>query len=242
MTTLTKLLAAAIAALLLTSCNFDMNFGEGKRGNGNVVSETRNVSEDFEVIKAQEGLDVYVTQGDVAAIEVEADENIIELIATDIKDGVLRVHAEESIGRASSKKVYVTTPTIKELDASSGADIVAKQTIKADKIALDTSSGADIRVTVNATEVSADASSGSDIVVEGNAEVLIADSSSGADIKAGNLLVKKCIADASSGSDITVHVTEDLKANASSGADIRYRGNPEKISKNKSASGSVYKQ
>ena len=105
MTTLTKILAAAIAALLFTSC---ITITDGKRGNGNVVSETRDASEAFDVIKAQEGLDVYVSQGSTASIEVEADENIIDLIATDIKDGVLRVHCEEQIGRATSKKVYVS--------------------------------------------------------------------------------------------------------------------------------------
>ncbi|MFD0860916.1 head GIN domain-containing protein [Sungkyunkwania multivorans] len=241
MSTLAKVIVTAIMGILLTSCQFDINWGEGKRGSGNVVSETREITEDFTGIKATEGIDVYVTQAEKFSIEVEADDNIIELISTDIKDGMLKVHTEERIGRAKSKKVYVSLPTIDRLYSNSGADLYAQETIKADKLELDASSGADLKVIIEANEVTCDASSGADIKVAGTANVLIADASSGADIKAEDLIVKTCMADASSGADIALHVTESLKADASSGADIRYRGNPENVTKNKSASGSVHK-
>lgn len=241
MTQLSKFLIGALLSLLLTSCNFDINFGEGERGNGDVQTEDRTVTEAFTVVKASEGLDVYVMQESPASIRVEADENIMGLIRTDIKNGTLRIHTEKSIGRAT-KKIYVSLPTITKLSASSGSDLIGKSTIKADIIELDASSGADLIVTVNANEVDADASSGSDIRVSGKAERLVADASSGSDIKAAELEVKKCTASASSGADISVNATESLTADANSGADIRYRGNPENVSKNKSMSGSVSKQ
>ena len=238
MTTLAKIAIAVLMALLATSC-VDINFGEGKRGNGQVVEEAREVTEEFTMVYASEGLDVYVTQGNEFSINVEADENVIELIGTDIRDGRLKVHAIENIGRAT-KNVYVTLPEVEALETSSGADLIAQGTITADKIALEASSGSDLEVEVDANEVTADTSSGADIKVSGRTNMLYADASSGADIKARGLLAKRCQADASSGADISVNVSESLVADASSGADISYTGDAT-VQKKKSVSGSVHK-
>lgn len=217
----------------------DVNWGSGKRGNGVVVDETRSVSESFTAVSASEGLDVYVEQGDDFDIRVEADENVIELIGTDIKDGKLRIHAIENIGRAT-KNVFVTLPEITALSSSSGADLTGRGMIEADKVRLDASSGADLRVEIAADEIEADCSSGADIRLSGRANLFYADASSGSDIKAEEMQAEVCNAKASSGADIRVFVTRTLTADASSGADIRYGGDPS-VETRKSASGSVAK-
>lgn len=230
---------ALILALLASSCMLDVNWGSGKRGNGVVVEETRSVNESFTAITASEGIDVYVTQDADFSIRVEADENVIELIGTDIEGGKLRVHAIENIGRAT-KKVYVSLPEVTALYASSGADLRGEGTIEASKIRLDASSGADLRVVLQADEVEADCSSGADIVVSGRANLLYADASSGSDIKAQDLETQVCNANASSGADIRVYATQTLTAHATSGADIHYSGDAQ-VETRKSASGSVHR-
>jgi len=239
MTTLAKFAIAILMAFFLSSCAFDMNFGEGKRGNGVVVKDDRQVTQDFTIVSASEGLDVYVTQGDDFEIMVEADENIIDLIGTDIKNGKLRIHAIENIGRAT-KMIYVTLPIITELSASSGSDLVTKNMIRANKISLGASSGAGMKIELVAEDVDADTSSGADIRIVGEATMLYVDASSGSDINAREFSVKTCRADASSGADISVNVSESLVADASSGADIRYTGEA-RVEKKKSVSGSVHK-
>lgn len=239
MTTLARIAIAIMMALFFSSCAFDVNFGRGKMGNGVVATETRTVTEEFTEISASEGIDVFVTQADNFSIEVEADENIMELIGTDIKNGKLKVHAIENIGRAT-KRVHVSLPEVTGLYASSGADLATRNVIRADKIYFDASSGADIKASVVAEEIEADTSSGSDIRLEGEADMLRADASSGSGIRAKDLAVKICYADASSGADIDLNVAESLVAEVSSGADISYTGNPT-VEKNKSYSGSVHK-
>ena len=239
MTTLAKITIAVLMALFLSSCAFDMSWGEGKRGNGIIAEDRREVTEEFTVISAAEGLDVYVTQDRNFEILVEADENVIDLIGTDIRDGKLKIHAIENIGRAT-KKIYVTLPEITALRTSSGADLITRERIEADEISLDASSGSDLRIQLNADMVYADTSSGASIRISGAANTLYADASSGADIRAGEFEVKTCEADASSGADIRVNVSEQLVADASSGADIKYTGEAS-VKKNNSVSGSVRK-
>jgi len=181
MTTLAKLAIVALLSLFASSCMMDVNFGHGKTGNGQVVEETRNVAENFTEVLASEGIDVFVTQDSEFKITVEADENIIDLIGTDVRDGRLKIHAIENIGRAT-KKVYVSLPKITALKSSSGADLIVQNVIESESIELDASSGSDLRVELSAKEVTADASSGADISVNVS-ESLVADASSGADIK-----------------------------------------------------------
>lgn len=238
MTTLVRIAIGLALALFASSC-VNINFGNGKKGNGVVAEETRKITADFTEISAAEGLDVFVTQGNDFNILVEADENVIELIATDIKDGKLRIHTVENIGRAT-KNIYVTLPNVTVLESSSGADLIGKNIINSQKLHLEASSGSDLEVEVIAKEIEADASSGADIKISGQTDILYADASSGADIKARGLMSKRCNADASSGADISVNVSETLTADASSGADISYSGDP-KVSQKKSVSGSVHK-
>lgn len=242
MTTLARIAIAFLIALFLSSCGLDINFGNfgtGEKGNGNIVSDIRNVNEDFSSVIASEGIAVYVTQADDFKIEVEADENIIDLIATDIKNGKLRIHASENIGNAT-KNVFVHLPEITALSGSSGAHLKTENRISATKLNIDGSSGSLINIELTAEKLQIDTSSGSNLSISGNADHSTIEASSGSNINAKELRTSICQADASSGGNIKVQVTESLSAHASSGGNIAYLGNPN-VQTKKSVSGSVHK-
>ncbi|WP_298518532.1 head GIN domain-containing protein [uncultured Kordia sp.] len=240
MITIARIIAIAILSLLMTSCDF--NFSSGIAGNRNVVTEERDVDQRFTIIKASEGLDVYITQSETASIEVEADENIIGLIATDINNGTLRIHTEKNIGRCKAKKVHVSVPNIEKIVGTSGSDVYGTNTIVTEDLEVKSNSGADVNLEVEAEYVTCSSSSGADIKISGTADSLEASASSGSDIHAKELTVKDCNASVSSGADITVYVTEKLTANSSSGGDISYYGNPESVTKNKSVAGGIHQK
>ena len=227
------------ASLILSSCHFNISTGEN--GNGKVVTEERNVTEDFNEVRGSAGLDVYLTQGDENKIVVEADENLLQYIETDIEDGKLHVTTSENIGHSKAKKVYVTYKELNKIEASSGADVIGNSVIKSEFLSLKSSSGADLKVDVFAKDIIAKTSSGADMEVSGKATSLNADASSGSEIKAKELLVINCNAEASSGAEVTVNVKEQLETHVSSGGDINYYGNPVSVNSNKSHSGSVHK-
>ena len=221
MTTLVRIAVAALAALFLSSCGFDINIGDfttGKKGNGKVVTETRDITEDFTEVSASEGLMVYVTQADDFNIEVEADENVIELIATDIKNGKLRIHARENIGNAT-KKIRVSLPEVTALKSSSGSHLQGENMVQSDRLEVDGSSGALIQLELTVNDLEIDASSGANLSISGNADHAEVNVSSGGNLK--------------------IQVSEALTADASSGGNIGYSGNP-KVQNKKSVSGSVH--
>ena len=240
MKTIKILICVICTSLAATSCNFDFQIGQ-TNGNGNVVIEERTVSQDFSAVKGSAGLYVYLTKGDQDKIVVEADENLMEIIKTEVNNGQLHIKATQNIGRSKSKKVHVTYTSLDRIEASSGADVIGNSVIENENLILRSSSGADLEVDVIAKEVYADVSSGADLKVSGNAEKLIAEASSGSDLNARDLEVNVCKASASSGADITVNVKEEITGKASSGADIRYYGNPTAVAVKDGASGSVRK-
>lgn len=129
MTTLTKIIITTLLSLTLFSCNFDINLSPGVKGNGNVTEEERGITASFSSIKVSEGLNVYLTQSDNENIIVKADDNLHELIITEVINGVLKIHTSKNIGRAASKQVIVTFKDVSKISSSSGSDVYATNII-----------------------------------------------------------------------------------------------------------------
>lgn len=230
MATLSKIIVSSLLGLLFLSCNFTGSFGTGENGNGNVITQQRSVSESFHTVHASSGLDVYLTQDATESIAVQADENLHDLIVTDLNDGILTITTSKNIGNASAKKVHLNVTNLKQIKATSGSDVFSTNTIVADYLDVSATSGADVQLSLEANNVTSNATSGSDISLSGTTKILSTNASSGADIKAKDLKAEQVSANASSGSDITVSVITELNASATSGGDIKYYGNPTSIS------------
>ncbi|WP_372801087.1 head GIN domain-containing protein [Lutibacter sp.] len=237
MKTLTKLTAIFILLITTTSCFID-GFN-GIKGNGNVQSEDRKISSNFETIKVQQGINLYLTQGSKTDLSVEADENIIDLLITEVKNNELKVYFEKNVYRAKARNVYLTTKQISGIYTSSGASVKSENTLNVQTLDLDSSSGSSIKIHVNADDVTSETSSGANMDLFGKTNTFSARASSGSSIDADELVAEVAYANASSGANIDINVTEKLTAKASSGGDIDYEGNPTDINKNTSSGGSV---
>ena len=212
---------------------------DGVKGDGNVVMKKRKISNDFSKVVVSRGLDVYITKSKDIGLEVEADENLHELITTEVKDGVLEISSRRSIWSSSAKKVHLSVDYLNSIKVNSGAEVHTRNTFSGDELELDVSSGANANMDLRVSDLTCESSSGADIVLSGVAENFSASSSSGSDIKAYELEARNCKASASSGSDIKVWVTESFEGSASSGADIKYKGNPRVLNLSDNSGGNV---
>lgn len=234
MKTIIKLSLVLFLIMGTTSCMFD-----GVKGDGHVVSKSRKISNDFVRINASRGLDVYITKSKRISLEVEADENLHELIETEVRNGTLYITASKNIYSASAKKIHLSVNHVNGINVNSGAEVYSENTFSTDKLVINASSGAHAKMDLKVDELTCESSSGSEIRITGETNYLKASSSSGSDIDAYELIAKSCKAQASSGSDIHVNVTESFDGNASSGADIQYKGNPEEVKKSDNSGGNV---
>jgi len=237
---ISKIIAILFIVTIFTSCSADIF--NSVNGNKNVVTQVRKTPNTFTGIKVSTGIDLYVTQGSKNKVTVEADENLHDIIITEVEDGVLKVYSEKNIWKAKARKVYVTIKDLTLLKATSGSDVYGKGTIKTDEISISATSGADIRITLNATSVETNSTSGSDIHVAGTAINHASSATSGASIDAYELESKNVIVKATSGADINIYASEKLDANANSGGDIDFKGNPKSVNKNSSSGGDISKR
>lgn len=236
----TKFIVALIVALLFTSCRYSLNIS-GIDGNGNVKTEKRTVTSSFTKIEAKRGVEVIIQQDSNVDIEVEADENLLSHILTTVENGILIITTDENIDNYDALTIRVKLPTIESLEASSGANITNNNVLLGKQLSITSSSGSEIEVNTEYEAITADASSGSNQTLTGKTLKLNASTSSGSQINADNLLSNDVIANASSGSSLDINSLVSLKASASSGAEIDYRGKAKTVKIDETSGGSISK-
>lgn len=237
MTALIKIIVATILSLLLFSCN--LNITNQLDGKGEVTTVEHELKS-FNQVDVSNSWDVILIKSEQPRLVVTANENLHEVLEFSVKNKMLTLTSEQNIGRADAKTIKVFyTGTLQKVAAHSGSSITSDAIIDQEKIILNASSGADIMLGIETKLTEVNASSGAEIELTGTSQDFRSNASSGADIAAENLSIKTAIANASSGAEISLTALERITANASSGGEVNYYGNPENVSVNKSISGEV---
>lgn len=205
-------------------------------------SEMRQVKP-FSAVSAAEGVDVILQKGNKESVKVEVAENAdIARVITEVSGSYLKIHMKSGQYKGSLHvRVYVTYVKLEKIIGSSAANIFSQEAIKADKLELRASSAASLELTVDVNELTCDASSAGEMELEGKTREVHFDASSAAKIDGYDLQADIVKANASSAGSIKVTVINELYAEASSGGDIRYRGNALKTHTNANSGGSVKK-
>jgi hypothetical protein len=227
-----------IVALLVNSCIID-GWNNGISGNGNVEEESRDVS-GFSGVHASTGIDVFISQGSGFDVKVEADENLLEVILTELNGNMLVIKTDRvNIRSAKSKKVYVTMPKLEELKISSAGDCKGMTPFNCDDLRVSISSAGDLKLDVEANRIDINISSSGDATLTGRTGVLDANLSSAGDLHAFDLIAETVSVDVSSAGDARVHASEEISMNASSAGNIYYKGGAEVVHSRSSSAGNI---
>jgi hypothetical protein len=231
--------------------------------NSYLNGESRNVGE-FSGVNVSTGVIVNFKQENPTAVKVIADADKLQYIVTKVDNGILRVYVDKKGQRNLKFKnisVNVSSPRIDNIKTSSGAVFNAINNINEKTVSVDlssgsvvngnfnsdntrveVSSGAVINSTMNTKQIAVKASSGAVANLNGRVDAGSIDVSSGAVCNSEKFQFNELEAEATSGGVITGNVAERLKATASSGGSIRYKGNPRIDSNISKTSGGSLKQ
>jgi hypothetical protein len=203
-------------------------------------SDTRNL-DNFSIVSVSAGIQVTLVNSTSTKVELETRNCEPEDVITKVEGDRLTIKFKKNKG--GKRKVYATVyyKELEGLDASSGSSIKTDNEIKSDEMDINASSGASINLVIDCTELEVDLSSGSSVKIKGECGVQDVDISSGASYQAIDLVSETADISASSGGSAKIHVTKELKAEASSGGNITYKGDPQETDIEKSISGSVKK-
>ena len=225
-------------ALLVNSCIID-GWDNGISGNGDVREESRDVS-GFTGVHASTGIDVFVSEGNSFDVKVEADENLLEVILTEVSGDMLVIKTDRvNIRNAKSKKVYVTLPKLEELKISSAGDCKGMTPFNCDDLRISISSAGDLKLDVEADRIDIDISSSGDATLTGRTNVLDAKLSSAGDLHAFDLIANEVSVGVSSAGDARVYAREEISMNASSAGNIYYKGEAKVVHSHSSSAGDI---
>lgn len=195
----------------------------------------------FEGVKVSQGIDVELVKGDGRKVRVEVDDIALDRVVTEVDDHVLKIYLEHGNYRNSDVRVIVYYNTLTMIAANSAGDVYARDMVKGENLSIMVSSAASVELKLEVNELKIDASSAGDIEVSGSAKRLSVEVSSAGDVDADDLRADEVYVRASSAGDSRVYAVKSIDARASTGANIRFRGNPEHSETGSSSGGSVRK-
>src|SRR5262245_28686581 len=225
--------ALVVPLLLLAPSAFDATPDTGA---------TRDVP-DFDGVEVGTGLKAKVTVGP-KSVRISGDEKRVAEVQTEVVNGTLQVRLEKKgwFGSTSSRGIEVTisSPQVKYVGASGGADVEAEATAT-ETFRAEASGGGEVYVrNVDAKKLSVETSGGGEVTVKGRADTLDAEASGGAEVHAQGLSLKALIVDASGGASVEANPTDSIEADLSGGCSVHVESTPAQRSISASGGSSVH--
>lgn len=238
-TNLQRIINVVLLATLIITLNSGCSYGiNGVKGNGNVVKEDRKIS-DFDQIKVGGAFKVFLTQGNEVSLVVEADENLMDLIKTEVSMGTLKISTKDNINNPTTLNIYITFKSLTALDISGACELKGKNRFSLDKLNLECSGASDIDLEMEGGNMTFDFSGASSIDLEGSANSVELDVSGASSLDAEEFEVKTLKVDVSGASHARVRVTDELTADVSGAGSLKYKGEPRIKYQDVSGAGSI---
>lgn len=235
------LLLVAIFVIGKGSCHSGFfHFGGGIKGSGPVQTQTRTVS-DFHGVSLDFAGTVEVTIGSEYFVEVSAQENILPVIKTEVKNGVLHIFSEENISSHQDLKVRITAPAFDRLSVGGSGVIRVMNAIQAENMEMNVGGSGDIFCAqADFGRLETNIGGSGTVELGGKVNDMESSISGSGDVKAKSLSVNKLEVSISGSGTVTADVITSLNASISGSGDVFYSGNPN-VETSVSGSGTVKK-
>jgi len=233
---LKPLFLIALAAIVFSSCKKVI-------GEGPVISQDRAISS-FSAIEVSIDAAVYYTEGSETKLQIQAQQNILDLIDSHTTGSTLHVQYNRnnvSIG-GSPVKILITSPQLSHVQISGSGNFYAMNAMHPDNLDISLSGSCNTMIdTLSTNQFSSSISGSGNVTVRNGAanNVDIQISGSG-EVDLLGLVAKKAKTQSSGSGTVKVEVTESLEAHISGSGNVYYKGSPV-VSASVSGSGSVRK-
>jgi hypothetical protein len=207
--------------------NGETFFGPGEPGSGNLVTEPREVS-DFHAVDVDYPAVVLITQGAKESLELEAEDNLLPGLKTQVRNGVLEIFYKTENGKhvnpTKTVKITIVVKDLSEAQLTSAGELSIEK-LKTDALDVSLSGAGDLKLTdIVVKTLSVGLSGAGSMTASGTADDLDMNISGFGDFKGKDLHSKKANVDISGAGSATVWVDDDLSADISGAGSISYYG------------------
>lgn len=194
-------------------------------GDGQKVKQTLAV-DDFNKLTLSIAGDLYIRQGNSQSVEVEAQQNIIDNIKTEVKDDRWKVRFDKNVRKHSGVTIWVTVKDLSAIGVSGSGSITGENTFTADDLNVSISGSGNIEMDIEADDINVGISGSGNITLEGKSETMDCAISGSGNIRAQDFETVSCDINISGSGDVRCDVSGDLTATVSGSGDVYYEGNP----------------
>lgn len=233
-----------ISIILLSAAVLGLMACEKVRGEGPIITETRDVS-NFSGIDLRCEADLYYRTAPGYSMELSGQQNVLDVLETYTSEGKLVIRYRGDVRVRSHERLHleITAPTVNRLRVRGSGAIMTSGPLNPSRMDMDVDGSGSIRVSeLTANFIDAEVIGSGNIRVSGGraAEVETLVSGSG-DIDLAVVPVREATTVTSGSGDTRLQVSDRLKSTISGSGDVYYRGNPT-IETRISGSGRVIKQ
>lgn len=227
MQTIKWIFAALVAVLLTPGCfiDDDDNFLSCTNGRGAIVSEVFTLPA-FDAVELNMRAEVFIRQGPVQEVEIEAQQNIMDRIKLTVSNRVWKIEPERCLRDFSDVRIFITVPDVTRLEVNSSGRIFSENTLNVEDIAVRLSGSGSIDLALNCDDVDAVLSGSGTIALEGTGDELDFNLSGSGRLRAFGMTVREADIRISGSGNAEVRATEKLSVRITGSGDVFYRGNP----------------
>ncbi len=226
LTTITLLFLLAFTNSCYIDLNDDHLFEPVVDGSGRIITEDRLVA-DFDKILVEGSANVILRQGDDQSVEIEADDNIIPIISTNVRGGELRIENEQRYRTNHGVNVYITIPVVSRLSIQGSGNLFGENPLAGDQLEVDISGSGNMDLEMYYTRLSVEGDGSGDFQMFGEVEEQEIKISGSGNYRARDLTSQNCYIKISGSGRGEVKVSDLLDVEIRGSGDIIYYGNPE---------------
>ena len=205
--------------------------GSGISGEGKVVTKNLDLDK-FTGFGLSISADVKLIKGSSQQVKVVGQQNIIDNIETEVRNGFWDISFDKNVRRYNELTIYITVPTVDKVAISGSGDIESDDVFTGlSDLQLSISGSGDIQIGAAAQSMNCNISGSGDMDVRGSSSTLSVSISGSGDVSAYDLKAGNVSVSIAGSGDCNVHATQALTANIVGSGDVRYKGNPSVQSK-----------
>ncbi|MBL4592681.1 MAG: DUF2807 domain-containing protein [Flavobacteriales bacterium] len=218
------------------------------KGTGKIITEQRVISSDVTSIKTKDNIDIVITYSNEPSLRIEAGENLIPFINTDISDGELSLSSDNKCSMLRNYDtpivVYVSLPNLTNIDYTGQGIITSSNTLNYSDFTFETRNGTgSINLDLNSTNVSIIQHTGpADITLTGTTNNLYAYSGRQGWQYLNNISANNVHVNNAGSGDIIVRAINNLLVELTYIGNIDYYGSPNVIVSVHTGSGELRKK
>jgi hypothetical protein len=231
--------------LVIVSGAANAGIWETVKGNGNMKKETRQAS-GYTGLSLSGSMDVQVAHGSSNTITIEADENLLPYIETQVEDGKLTIRTKKGYNLKSKSKMLVSVSMTKvsSVNVSGSGNITGNGTFaNTGETSVNISGSGNINMAFDKMdELDVHVSGSGNVNLKGNsANKIDAHISGSGNIDCSDIKSNEVDAHVSGSGNIRVYANKSIDAKVAGSGNVYYRGDATNISSKASGSGKVLK-